>query len=215
MTPFSQYKGWLGEGGIRNALIVSGPAVQRPKGSLNHGLMHVADIMPTLLERRVAPIPKGRQGEGGVPAGLLGTSWKGARGPGGISPDQRGLPGLGTLRQPRDPAGGVEASLGVQAFGNGGLGVVQPGCRSSRAEGPRSKEHPEKVQEMIALWDHYVMANNVILPNRSVFEAMEEPIPPRVPDNAGYPPMIYKRQFVPPKELVAGPRLEVYRPEND
>ena len=24
MTPFSQYKGWLGEGGIRNALIVGG-----------------------------------------------------------------------------------------------------------------------------------------------------------------------------------------------
>ncbi len=35
MTPFSQYKGWLGEGGIRNALIVSGPAVKRSKGSLN------------------------------------------------------------------------------------------------------------------------------------------------------------------------------------
>ena len=50
MTPFSQYKGWLAEGGIRNALIVSGPAVKRPKGSINHGLMFVGDIMPTLLE---------------------------------------------------------------------------------------------------------------------------------------------------------------------
>ena len=30
MTPFSQYKGWVGEGGVRNALIVSGPIVQRP-----------------------------------------------------------------------------------------------------------------------------------------------------------------------------------------
>jgi len=42
MTPFSQYKGWTAEGGIHNALIVSGPAVKRPKGSINHGLMHVA-----------------------------------------------------------------------------------------------------------------------------------------------------------------------------
>jgi len=33
MTPFSQYKGYLAEGGIRNALIVSGPIVQRPKGA--------------------------------------------------------------------------------------------------------------------------------------------------------------------------------------
>jgi arylsulfatase len=49
-TPFSQYKGWLGEGGIRNALIVGGPGVKRAKGSINHGLMHVADLMPTVLE---------------------------------------------------------------------------------------------------------------------------------------------------------------------
>jgi arylsulfatase len=50
MTPFSQYKGWTAEGGIRNALIVSGPVVKREAGSINHGFMHVADIMPTLLE---------------------------------------------------------------------------------------------------------------------------------------------------------------------
>ncbi len=50
MTPFSQYKGWLAEGGIRNALVVSGPAVKRPRGSINHGLMHGSDLMPTLLE---------------------------------------------------------------------------------------------------------------------------------------------------------------------
>ena len=58
MTPFSQYKGWLAEGGIRNALIVSGPAVKRPKGSVNHGSMHVADIMPTLLEMAGAALPE-------------------------------------------------------------------------------------------------------------------------------------------------------------
>ena len=58
MTPFSQYKGWLAEGGIRNALIVSGPVVKRPKGSINHGLMHVADIMPTLLEIAGTSYPK-------------------------------------------------------------------------------------------------------------------------------------------------------------
>jgi len=37
MTPFSQFKGWTAEGGIRNALILSGPAVKRPAGSINHG----------------------------------------------------------------------------------------------------------------------------------------------------------------------------------
>jgi len=73
MTPFSQYKGWLAEGGIRNALIVSGPAVNRPKGSVNHGLMHVADLMPTLLEIAGASYPKTRDGRE-LPV-LIGKSW--------------------------------------------------------------------------------------------------------------------------------------------
>ena len=34
MTPFGQYKGWTAEGGIRNALIVSGPTVNRDAGSI-------------------------------------------------------------------------------------------------------------------------------------------------------------------------------------
>jgi arylsulfatase len=35
MTPFSQFKGWMAEGGIRNALVVSGPISKLPKGSIN------------------------------------------------------------------------------------------------------------------------------------------------------------------------------------
>jgi len=73
MTPFSQYKGWMAEGGIRNALIVSGPAVNRPKGSINHGLLHVADIMPTLLDIAGAGYPKTHEGRE-LPR-LIGKSW--------------------------------------------------------------------------------------------------------------------------------------------
>jgi arylsulfatase len=73
MTPFSQYKAWMGEGGIRNALIVSGPAVKRPGGSINAGLMHVADVMPTLLEIAGARYPASRNGRDLPP--LAGKSW--------------------------------------------------------------------------------------------------------------------------------------------
>lgn len=73
MTPFSQYKGWVAEGGVRNALIVSGPAVKRPKGSINHGLMHVADFMPTLLDAAGSSYPKTYKGQE-LPA-LIGKSW--------------------------------------------------------------------------------------------------------------------------------------------
>jgi arylsulfatase len=46
----------------------------------------------------------------------------------------------------------------------------------------------------------------VILPSRSVFETLDDQMPPRVPDDAGYPPLIYKRQFVPPRDMTGEPR---------
>ena len=73
MTPFGLFKGWLAEGGIRNALIVSGPVVQRPGGSINRGTVHVADILPTALEVARVEYPETRQGQDLPP--LIGKSW--------------------------------------------------------------------------------------------------------------------------------------------
>jgi len=55
---------------------------------------------------------------------------------------------------------------------------------------------------MLGLWDDYAAQNNVILPSRSIFETLEDQLPQRVPDDPGYPPLINKRQFVPPAEMV-------------
>ena len=104
MTPFSQYKGLMAEGGIRNGLIVSGPIVKRPAGSINGGLMHVADLMPTLLEVAGASYPKTVNGQ--EPPPLLGKSWvKMLAGEEESSRSSPGLPGVGNLRQPRSAAG--------------------------------------------------------------------------------------------------------------
>jgi arylsulfatase len=67
-------------------------------------------------------------------------------------------------------------------------------------------EHPDKVQGLLALWDRYALTNNVVLPSRSVFETLEDVLPQRVPDDSGYPPLIYKKQFVPPKDMTADPK---------
>ena len=67
-------------------------------------------------------------------------------------------------------------------------------------------QQPDKLKPMLALWDDYVRANNVILPSRSVFETLEDQLPPRAPDDPGYPPLIYKRQFVPPADMLAEPK---------
>lgn len=53
---------------------MSGPVVKRPQGGINYGLMHVADIMPTLLEIAGAHYPKNYAGRE-LPT-LIGKSWK-------------------------------------------------------------------------------------------------------------------------------------------
>jgi arylsulfatase len=204
MTPFSQYKGWTAEGGIRNALVVSGPNVKRPRGSINHGLMHVGDIMPTLLEVAGASYPKTRDGKDLPP--LTGKSWN---------------PMLaGQAESPRT----AEDYVAWEIFGN--RAVRQGDWKLRWQHKPYGKgdwelfnlaadpaerndlaaRHPDKLKALLALWDHYVTANNVILPSRTIFETLEDQLPQRVPEDAGYPPLIYQRQFVPPKDMTADPK---------
>ena len=204
MTPFSQYKGWVAEGGIRNALVVSGPVVKRPAGSINHGIMHVADIMPTLLEVAGTSYPKTSGGSELPP--LMGKSW--------------GPMLTGQVESPRT----TKDYLGWEVFGNR---AVRQGDWKLRwqykpfgkgnwelynlATDPAERidlaaERADKLKEMLGLWNDYVQANNVILPSRSTFETLEDKLPQRVPDDPGYPPLIYKRQFVPPKDMVADPK---------
>ena len=76
-----------------------------------------------------------------------------------------------------------------------------PGERVDLAE-----VHSEKLDELLGLWADYVAANNVIVPSRSVFESLEDQLPPRFPDDPGFPPLIYKRQFVPPDDMLASPK---------
>jgi arylsulfatase len=204
MTPFSQYKGWVGEGGIRNALVVSGLPVKRPKGSINQGLMHVADIMPTLLEIAGASYPKTHDGHELPP--LMGKSWNRMLAGHADSPRNGEdylaweIFGNRAVRQ-----GDWKIRWEYKPFGKGDWELfdlaADPGERQDLA-----KERPDKLQALLALWDSYVRTNNVIVPSRSTFETLEDQLPQRVPDDAGYPPLIYKRQFAPPKDMLADPK---------
>jgi arylsulfatase len=204
MTPFSQHKGWLAEGGIRNSLIVSGPLVKRPQGSINHGVMHVADVMPTLLEVAGATYPKTDKGHELPP--LIGKSWMPmlAGKTDSIRTDQDYLAwevfGNRAVRQ-----GEWKLRWQFKPYGKGEWELFNvardPGERKDLAA-----QNPDKVKAMIPLWDAYVKANNVILPSRGPFETLEDVMPMRVPVEAGFPPLIYKRQFIPPKEMLADPK---------
>jgi arylsulfatase A-like enzyme len=205
MTPFSQYKGWMGEGGIRNALIVSGPNVKRAKGSINQqGLMHVGDLMPTLLEVAGTSYPKTLNGRELLP--LMGKSW----GP--------------MLASQTDSPRTAQDYLAWEIFGNRAVRQGQWKIRwefkplgkgdwelFDLAADPAERkdlaaQQPGKVKAMVALWDDYAKRNNVVLPSRSIFETLDDQLPPRVPDDPGYPPLLTKRQFVPPKDMMAEPK---------
>ena len=200
MTPFSQYKGMTAEGGIRNALVVSGPIVKRPKGSINGGQMHVADIVPTLLDVAGVTYPKSYKGRDLPP--LIGKSWTRMLAGAAESPrtDQDYMAweifGNRAVRQ-----GDWKLRWQWKPWGKGDWElfnvVTDPAERKDV-----SADHPDQAKALLARWDEYVKANNVILPSRSVFESSEDKMPQRFPDDAGYPPLIYKRQFVPPAALI-------------
>jgi arylsulfatase len=205
MTPFSQYKALMAEGGIRNALIVSGPIVQRPKGSIHQqGLMHVADIMPTLLEVAGTSYPKTYNGKDVPPA--LGKSWVPVLAGRAESPrtDQDVLAwevfGNRAVRQ-----GNWKLRWQIRPFGTGEWELFDLAADPVELK-DLAAERPDKVKEMVALWDDYARQNNVILPNRTVFEGLEKALPQRVPVQAGYPPANLKRQYVPPPDMLAEPK---------
>lgn len=204
MTPLSQYKGWTGEGGIRNGLIVSGPVVKQPKGSINRATMHVGDIMPTLLDVAGATYPKTQNGKE-LPA-MMGKSW---------TPLLSGQ--AETVRSPSD-------YIGWEIFGNRALRQGDWKIRweykpfgteewelYNLKEDPSERinlaaKNPDKLKELLASWERYVRENNVILPSRSPFENLHDQLPPRQPDDVGYPPLLYKKQFVAPKDMTASPK---------
>jgi len=205
MTPFSQYKGWVAEGGVHNALIVSGPVVQRPKGSINQGLMHVADIMPTLLSIAGTSYPQ-TSSDGKAMPPLIGKPWNDMLAGRAESPrterdylaweifgNRAVRQGEWKLRWQFKPYGTGEWELYNVA--------TDPGERMNVAA-----QNPEKVQALLAVWDGYAKANNVILPSRGPFETLYDQLPARVPVDEGFPPLIYQRQFVPPQEMLAEPK---------
>lgn len=205
MTPFSQFKGYVAEGGIRNALIVSGPIVQLPKGSIQtSGCLHVADVMPTLLEVAGAQYPKTINGEKAPP--LIGKSWV------DVLAGKKESPRTGKDAMAWEVFGNRAVRQGdwkvrwqYKPFGTEEWELFNVAEDVAERHDLAAK-HPDKVKQLVALWDEYAQENNVILPNRLISEGMERNMPVRYPVDAGFPPLIYKKQFVPPADMMAAPK---------
>jgi len=201
-TPFREYKGFMAEGGIRTPLIVAGAGVggQGAAGDINRSLVHVTDIASTILD--VAGVGHPSTYEGRSVAAMQGRSW------------------VPILTGQTDRVRGDLDWLGWEMWGNRAvrqgdwklLWEVEPYGSSEWtlydiARDPAEKhdlaaQHPEKVSELLALWDEYVKTNGVILPSRTMLETHDKVLPKRVPVDEGFPPLIFKKPFVPPAELV-------------
>ncbi len=185
-VPFRLYKGWVSEGGIRSPLIVSGPGVQGA-GELNKkAVLHVIDIVPTVLELAGIEHPSTYKGREIAP--VQGKSWVGML--------------AGRTQSPRTS----DDWLGWELFNN--RAIRQGNWKISwlyrpfgtydwqlfnLAEDPGeqydlSDKFPEKKKELVALWDEYVQMNGVIIGERSPFERARRALPDPVPEFDSYPP---------------------------
>ena len=163
-TPWKQFKNTVAEGGIRSPLIVSGPGVM--PGVFSDSISHVTDIAPTLYEL----------------AGIDASSnplFEGKQTPRGVSL----MPVLSA------ESDSVRNSFGVHLFGNRGLrkgdwkiSNVGPPQGSGEwelfnlANDPGEVQNlaadmPDKLQELLAEFDKYLVANHVILPDESPLTA--------------------------------------------
>jgi len=183
-----------------DALIVSGPTVKRKKGSINDSVMHVADIMPTLLEIAQTKYPKKQNGKK-LPK-LIGKSWSSMlAGKSNIVRTDKEymaweLFGNRAVRQ-----GDWKLRWQWEPYGKGDWELFN--LRNDIAErNDLASKKPKKVRAMLKLWKEYVATNNVIIPSRSTFEGLKKNLPQRFPDDLGYPSIIYQKQFVPPANMM-------------
>jgi arylsulfatase len=187
MAPFRIYKGWTAEGGIRSPLIVSGPGVQGAGEINKKAVLHVMDIVPTLLE--LAGVQSSESYNGRAVAPVQGKSWVGMLNGQAESPrtssDWLGweLFGNRAIRQ-----GDWKASWLYQPFGTWDWQLFNliddPGEQHDLSE-----KHPKKKKELVALWDQYAEQNGVIIGDRSPFERARKALPDPVPEFDSYPPL--------------------------
>lgn len=160
-VPFRGFKGFESEGGIRAPLIASGPGVQG-QGRIHHSLLHVMDLVPTVLDLTGLEHPAAQGG--GPVAAVQGKSMR---------PLLAGQ--VTTIRGDAD-------WLGWELFGNrairrgdskllyllpaaGGTGDWELfDLRDDPAERhDLSSQQPAKRRELIGLWNDYVKRNGVIV----------------------------------------------------
>jgi arylsulfatase len=177
-VPFRMFKGTHAEGGIRSPLLVSGPGV-RPRGEASDALLHVTDLAPTLLELAGVAYPDSHGGQPLWPqqGHPLLPLWAGEAETVRIRSEWRPLRALLRGESGSERADWIAFELGGDAaIRRGGWKAVRmaPPLGTGRwrlyriAFDPaelhdRAQARPEKLAELIALWQEYARAHGLRL----------------------------------------------------
>jgi len=173
-TPFNGSKLMSIDGGVRSPLIVWSKNSAAPGNVNTTDIMHVSDIAPTMLD-------------------LAGASQSAL-----VKPEYASLQ-TGRSWAHLIDSGGEMASRGVGMEIFGGRAYREGKWKITWMHKPYgiddwqlfdletdpsetkdvSEENPKTKVRLIAAWDAYAKANNVIVPDRTVFDGMEENLPPR------------------------------------
>ncbi|MBW2401722.1 MAG: arylsulfatase [Deltaproteobacteria bacterium] len=160
-TPLRHFKAVHSEGGIRVPFIIAGPGVART-GEIHPAFTHVMDIAPTLLDLVGASHPKKHKGREVVP--MQGRSMLTfLEGKAGVVRDESEavgweLFGRRAIRQGRWKAAWLDSPLGSNDWQLFDV-VADVSEYNDLAD-----SNPEKLRELIALWEEYSDSVGVVLP---------------------------------------------------
>ncbi len=176
-TPFQGTKYTTYEGGIRSPLIVVSPD-NTNAGEINtSSVMHVSDILPTMLElASVKPTESHDQkriisGKSWVP--LLEGEVDNIRSEEDYIAFE--LFGCKSLRMGEWKIVSMPKPYGNETWELYNI-ISDPGERINLA-----LQKPDIVERLCKSWAHYAETNNVIIPNRTVYDGLEDKLPPRPP----------------------------------
>lgn len=175
-TPFFGFKYTTYEGGIRSPLIVISPEGKGVEQVNTDAIMHVKDIAPTFLE--LAGISQNSYQTG---IKMQGKSWVSTiRGETNSPRNENDYLGTELYNAKSIRKGDWKIVNMYIPIGSGNWELYN--LKNDAGERHNlANEYPEKLQELITDWNDYIKVNNVILPNRTPFDGIEEKLPPRPP----------------------------------
>jgi len=175
-TPFGGYKGSIYEGGVRSPLVIWSKDIAN-RGSINRGaVMHITDVPVTLAElggasgrdmtgRSWVPLMTGRATNPRADGAVVAQSFFGAR---------------------MARSGAYKAVWMPKPFGNDDWQLFDL-TKDPGETRDLSTALPGKRAQLIAAFDDFRRRNNVIFPNRSFYDGMEDILPPKPPVSDPWP----------------------------